>query len=105
MKYLNIDKIKRQCNIDRDFEDDDNILEAYGDAAEAIVAKDLGYDNLYDVEEEYGQVPVPIYQAMMMLCAEWYANRETVSFSQGHPIPYSYDYLLSPYRKYTTYKG
>jgi len=45
-------------------------------------------------------VPEPIKQAVLLLIANWYENREPVTFGKGIPknVPMSAKYLLYPYR-------
>jgi uncharacterized phiE125 gp8 family phage protein len=46
-----------------------------------------------------GVMPAPIVQAIMMLAAHWYNQRESVSTTQMHQVPDSLSALIKPYRK------
>lgn len=43
--------------------------------------------------------PKALKQAMLMLVAHWYENRETVG-QVGFEVPHAFDMLIAPYRRY-----
>lgn len=45
-------------------------------------------------------VPAPIRQAVLMLAAHWYANREAVADQGMAAIPLGVDALIAPYRRH-----
>ena len=96
--FVTVDEIKQHLYID--FEADDEMLADLIKASEAIIEKYLNrsYDDVLDDE---GNLPPPLKQAIKIMVGNMYANRESVSFN-AYPskIPYSYEYLLQPYRKY-----
>ena len=49
----------------------------------------------------YGStIPLPIAHAILLLVGNFYANREPVSFASAQPIPYTFQYLIDPYKNY-----
>ena len=42
MKWLTLERIKQQCRIEPDFNDEDELLELFGDSAEDAVINLLG---------------------------------------------------------------
>ena len=43
-------------------------------------------------------MPITVIQTMYLLAAHLYINRTPVSFTQGVEIPYTFKFLLDPYR-------
>ena len=104
MKFLTIDKIKQQLHLDCTCEAE--LLEAYGNSAEATLAGYLGYNNennIPDVDkmlEAYnGTMPAPLVQAALMLVDTSYQFRSPVSAQNMSVVPYTFDLLVKPYVK------
>ncbi len=57
------------------------------------IAVTAGYGDTPD------QVPAPIRQAMLMLVAHWYEQREPVAFDRPDELPHGVADLLKPYRQ------
>jgi len=104
MNYLTLEELKKHLNVDEDFTDDDMYIESLGDVAEAIVAKHIDNDLANVVAFNQGELPMPIKHAMMLLVGNYYMNRESVAFATSSNIPYSFEYLLDPYVKYSQSK-
>ena len=83
-----------------EFSDDDLYLQHLLDTAETLVirATHRSEDELESLGG--GEVPKPIGQAIMMLAAHWYNQRESVSAVQMHQVPDSLLALIKPYRKF-----
>lgn len=96
--YVTIDEIKQHLYID--FEADDAMLADMIQASEDIIQKYLN-TTFEDIIDEYGSLPISLKQAIKIMVGNLYANRESVSFN-AYPskIPYSYEYLLQPYKSY-----
>lgn len=102
MKFLSLEYIKQHSRIEYDCED--SLLEAYGDAAEETLA---GYMNrgetveamMDSLAEQYGKIPASIYVAGLMLVDLSYTQRSPVSPQQLYVIPYAFDRLVKPYMK------
>ena len=98
MKWLTLEYIKAHSRID--FNIDDDLLELYGNSAEASVLNicNRSYENLID---EYGEVPAPLYQASLMLVEVSYTFRNPDSQVNLWAVPYTFDFLVKPYMKLT----
>jgi uncharacterized phiE125 gp8 family phage protein len=83
-----------------DFADDDAYMQHLLDAAEVSVvrATNRTEGELIAIGNS-GVMPAPIVQAIMMLAAHWYNQRESVSTTQMHQVPDSLSALIKPYRK------
>lgn len=94
MKYLTLEMIKSHSRIQFDCEDD--LLQLYAESAEDTVLNMLNrsYDDLVSA---YGEVPMPVVQATLMLVDNSYINRSPVSPQQLYQVPYTIDVLLKPY--------
>lgn len=104
MKFLTIDKIKQQLRLDCTCEAE--LLDAYGNSAEATLAAYIGFmdeNNLPSVDkmlEAYGgTMPAPLVQAALMLVDTSYQFRSPVSAQNMSVVPYSFDLLVKPYVK------
>ena len=96
--YIDLDTIKRHLIIDHD--DDNLLLAALETVAEDAVRRDLNLYSLKDIEDCSGMLPSCVTQAMLLLIGTLYANRESVSYGQAHPVPHAYEYLLDLARNY-----
>lgn len=83
-----------------EFADDDNYLQHLLDAAEesVIMATNRSEAELTKLGKN-GELPTPIQQAILMLGAHWYNQRESVATVQMHSVPDSLQALIKPYRK------
>lgn len=97
MKIVTIEEIKKHTRIDGNAEDD--VLQLYGESAEAVTLATVGatYEELL---VEYGEIPVPIKHAVLMLTAHSYNNREPASGQKMWSVPYTWDVLLKPYLRF-----
>ena len=96
MKWLTISDIKKQLRVD--FDDEDDVLELYGSAAEDTV---LNYLNrtYQDLLENFGEVPAPIRQATLMLVDNSYQHRSPAEPTQMYYVMYGFDSLIKPYMR------
>ena len=104
MKFLSIDYIKQHSRID--FDDDDQLLELYGDAAEETLAGLLNRGKTVDqmvasLTEEYGQIPARCYHAALMLVEQAYNHRGPTSPTNMSYVPYTFDLLIKPLMRLT----
>lgn len=102
MRYLDLETIKRHLNVEQEFTDDDALIEAYADAAEERVAKELctTTDGLAGLGEG-GTLPAPLKQAILLLVGAYYAYREEVTDAQTRPLEQGARHLMSLYRDYS----
>lgn len=98
MAVVSLALFKKHVRAD-DFADDDEYLAHLLEAAEVsvIAATNRSVQELADGNA--GEFPTPLKQAVMMLAAHWYNQRESVSSVQMHQVPDSLQTLVKPYRK------
>ena len=102
MKFLTFDQIKAQLRLDDQQADDErDLLELYGEAAEDMVLNTLNR-TITDIFEQYGMVPKALVQAGLMLVAQSYQHRELASPQTLYAVPYAFDLLMKPYMRLTT---
>lgn len=98
--FLSLEEIKKQLNIDPQFTDDDQYLEALEEVAEKAVEKHIDM-NLEVLASKSGGLPSPVLHAMKLMIGNLYENREPVAYSGAVEVPLSYQYLLSLYKNYS----
>ena len=87
--------LKAQLNITDDA--DDALLERKIAAAEAAVTGDIGADD----PVTYDAAPADLREAVLMLAAHLYENREAVLVGVGaEALPLGYDHLVQSHRKW-----
>lgn len=97
--YLDLDQVKQHLLIDSDFKADDLYILDLITVAEDSVSKHL--DIALDELEEGGILPPSIIHAMLLMIGNLYQNREPVTVGTVVKIPYTYEYLIGLYRKYS----
>lgn len=104
MKWLTLEKIKQQLRIEPDFTMEDSLLTSYGEAAEETL---LNYLNrqYQDVIDTWGQVPLPLVQASLMLVDVSYQYRSPISVTNISVVPYTFDILVKPYMRLASPAG
>lgn len=95
MAYVTLQDIKKQCNVDDDFTDDDNYLTLLGAAAQKVVENDICY-SLEELEDENGEIPADIRCCILLVAASMYKNREMEVPVTGKGTPI-YAWLIQPY--------
>lgn len=100
MIYLKLYQIKRHLNIDERFQEDDEYLLELAEVAQAMVEKHLDTSLQEIAKDNGGTLPSPIVHAMKLLVAEYYSQREAISYTATQVVPLAYDYLLAPYIDY-----
>lgn len=98
MAAVSLALFKKHVRAD-DFADDDVYLEHLLEAAEVAVVTATSRTPAELCEAGAGDFPLPLKQAIMMLAAHWYNQRESVSSVQMHEVPASLQALVKPYRK------
>lgn len=97
--YLDLDTIKKHLNIDIDYKEDDNYLLMLADVAENAVAIHIDND-LRKLEDCDGKLPSALQHALLLLIANYYNNRESVTNVSANNIPFSFNYLIDLFRNY-----
>ena len=99
MSQLTPADVKKHCVIGDDFTEDDTLLQDYIDAAERHVQNHVRRD--LDAEFPDGW-PANIVQAVRMLVAHFYTNREaTIVAVRASKIPLSVEALLECERSFS----
>lgn len=91
--------LKKQVRAD-DFSQDDAYLEHLLDTAKetVITATNRTEAELREMDSE-GHLPKMLLQAVLMLAAHWYNQRESVAAVAMHEVPDSVQALVKPYRR------
>ena len=103
MNYLTLTEIKKHCNIDAAFTDDDAYLTALAEAAEDVVTKYIDYP-LSQLEDANGTIPSALKFAMLLWIGTIYAVRESVSAVNMSTVPHALELLCDLYRDYNINK-
>lgn len=98
MKWLTLELIKQNSRIDGD--DEDALLELYGNSAEETVLNVIDR-SAEEVFETYGEVPQALIHASLMLVDLAYQQRNPISVQNLYVVPYTFDMLVKPYMKLT----
>ena len=96
MKWLTIEMIKTHSRID--FECEDDLLMLYADSAEQTLLNICGR-SYEEIVEKWGEFPVPLIQASLMLVDNSYTQRSQASAQNLYSVPYTFDVLVKPYMK------
>lgn len=99
MEYVSLQEIKKQCNVDEGFTDDDAYLAGLTSVAQKVVENDICHP-LAEFEDDEGNIPEDLRHCILLMAANLYMNREPVAFSVSMEVPLSYRYLLQPYVDY-----
>lgn len=98
---LSLELFKKHVRAD-DFAEDDDLLLFYLETAGETVVRDT--QRATDELTAGGELPKPLQQAVMMLAAHWYNQRESVSSVQMHEVPGAVQALVKQYRRLTPAK-
>lgn len=97
---LTLTQIKKHLNIDEEYNGDDSYLQDLNRVVYSVVEKHINC-SLYEIEQENkGDLPFPLQQAMLFLIGNFYANRESITFASANEIPLTYSYILDFYKNY-----
>lgn len=105
MATIDLQTFKQHVRAD-DFDADDPYLEHLLETAAAAVLNEVsggtGASALLESPEGFADLdlPLPLVQAVMMLAAHWYNQRESVSPQQMYEVPSALMALIKPYRRF-----
>jgi hypothetical protein len=119
MLYTTLSGLKQQLNIEPTYTTDDTILATILNASEQAVINYLNpfvtglttgitlnlsgttvNVNMSGYTKSHTTVSIAVVQATYLLAAHLYTNRQIVSFTQGVEIPFTYRFLLDPYKNF-----
>ena len=93
-----LEELRLQLRLDDDDHAEDALLLGYAEAAEQWV-----FTTIERTEEEmlalYGGIPKPIKQSVLLLAADWFANREAGRSPSAGSIAAGLSFLLMPFKK------
>lgn len=102
---LSIEILRKQCSIDDDIDEHDELLTLYLHAAKRAVANELNRKVYWHEDEkpkDLSQVPedaitatADFELAVMLLVTHWFKNREATSEGDVKQVPLAFRYLLS----------
>lgn len=97
--FLTVEDAKRHINVDADYTADDDYIADLIEVSEQAVQTHI--DRPIDEIVTDDELPAPLLHAVRFLVGQLYANREPASFVAAYTVPYTYDYLISLYKRYT----
>ena len=100
MSVVNLETFKKAVRAD-DFDEDDDYLSFLLDSSEESVVRWTQRTIEEICSLNGGYFPLNLQQAIIMLAAHWYNQREAVSNVQMAEVPYSLQALIKPWRKLT----
>lgn len=95
--HVSVEEIKKHLNID--FSDDDEYLASLIETSEASV--EMYTSSLLSDYVVEGTLNPMLKHVIKIFAGTLYANRESVSTIEAKPVPYTLEYLIKPFRKYT----
>lgn len=100
--YVNLQQLKKHLNIDSSFHEDDEYLCDLAELAAHCVERYID-DKFENIIQASGRttLPPPLVQSVLILTANFYANRESIAFSSHTELPYSLTYILDLYKNYS----
>lgn len=97
--YLPLELVKQHCSVDEWYDGDDFYLMHLIEVVQTSVEKHID-QKLETLEDENGDIPAPLTHAMLLLCGQYYNDRESVTHSNAVQVPLSFNYLIDLYRNY-----
>lgn len=97
--YVSIPELKSQLNIVEDYTGEDMYLTGLLETSQMSVEFHIQQPLRTFVEEKC--LNPMLKHAILILASHFYANREPVAYVQPRIIPYTFEYLLQPFKKYT----
>ncbi len=99
MAYITLDQAKKHLNLESEFIDDDAYIDSLSEAAEGKVALDICRD-LKDLEDEDGDIPAPLRQAVLLQIGDFYASREDTVYGVIVHSTKAYQNLVGLFRNW-----
>lgn len=99
MTCIPLELAKKHLNLDEDYTEDDEYILGLIGAAKGAVEKALNASLDRLAEENGGEVPMAIIQAILLMVGNLYQNRE-ITGSKTAALPYNFEYLINLYKHY-----
>ena len=94
---VTVEELKKQLRVD--YEEEDDLLMTYGEAAEDVVVKATNRSVEELKEMGGGILPMPIRVAILKMAAEMFTNRGITTQGNVQVVPYGFEVLIKPYVK------
>lgn len=88
-----LNQLKNNLNIEIGYTDEDEYLTMLLQVSEEAVFNYLGKTVI-----DFPVIPNPLVYAVIIMASQFYENRTPIAFGQPYKIPYSFEFLLSPYK-------
>lgn len=98
MKYLTLEEIKKQLNVDADFHGDDEFLELLGESVEDLTSNLIDCQ-LDELAAQNGSIPAGVRHAMRML-VDYVYSQQRGSSGESNDIPNAIFTILKLYRNF-----
>lgn len=98
--YICIEKLKKHLNIESAYIDDDDYLMGLIDVATFSIANYLELEDLTSLELKSGMLHPSIMHAILLFSGHLYANREPITYGTPSIIPYTFAFLVQPFKRY-----
>lgn len=99
-KYTNLGQFQKHLEIDYLETGDEDYLGLLLDASESRIEKEINQP-FSEFIDEAGKLDPSLVAAILIFGGTLYANREAVAYADVKPVPYTLNFLLQPFRKYT----
>lgn len=96
-EYVTLDELKQHLNVD--FDHDDIYISGLIEPIQLAIESYL--NNPIETYVKDGKIGRRIWHAIRILVANYYANREDITFAAANVIPGHIALLLQPLKKYT----
>lgn len=97
VQYVTLEELKQHLNVD--FDTDDTYISSLIEPVQLLIEAYL--NNPLDTYVEDGKIDRRIWHAIRIYAANYYANRESVTFATSQVIPGHVELLLQPLKRYT----
>lgn len=99
MTCIPLELAKKHLNLEEYYTEDDEYILGLVAAAKGAVEMALNASLDKIAEENGGEVPMAIVQAILLMVGNFYQNRE-ITGSKVTALPYNFEYLINLYRHY-----
>lgn len=99
-KYTKVEDLQKHLEIDYLEDGDEKQLKLLLDASESRIEKEINQSFSEFVDAD-GKLDSALVAAILIFAGTLYANREAVAYTNAQPVPYTLNFLLQPFRKYT----
>ena len=97
--YVTIEELKRQVNLVEEYAGDNEYLDYILKVAHSSVEHDI-HQPIGTFEKD-GELDPMLRHAILIIASHFYTVREPIAFVQPHIIPFTYQYLIQPFKRYT----